>query len=287
MARIRSIKPDFGTDGKIARLPDSTALFFILLWCQCDDFGYFTLDTKELALKTGRWRSQGVQRMLRSLSERGLVRVSGGSGVGQVMGWDHQRIKDKRASKWNDSTIVWDEIENDAAGSSFFRPGEDRRGEERNPLRAAGAKLPPDSATAGAQSPEPEIQFGPSRQKGGKKKQENPNSDLNRRIWESYAAAYSKRWRKDPVRNAKVNSNVAQLALRLGEDAIGVVEFFVLHNDAFYVKKTHDIGLCLSDAETLHTQWVRGRAITGTDVKQFEKQQQNANLFAAIDRGEV
>lgn len=102
------------------------------------------------------------------------------------------------------------------------------------------------------------------------------DSDLNKKIWLSYANAYRLRYGIEPVRNAKVNTQVSQLRKNLGfEDAFEVVKFYLSHNDSFYLKKTHEFGLCLKDSETLRTQMKRGKAITGTMVKSFEKVQAN------------
>ena len=111
--------------------------------------------------------------------------------------------------------------------------------------------------------------------------------DLNRMVWDAYSKSYQKRYGKPPVRNAKVNSQTAQLAARLGGDAPAVIEFYLTHNDGFYLKKVHSLGLCLQDAEALHTQWVRDRPVTASLVRQFEKQQSTQNLIDMIDRGEI
>jgi hypothetical protein len=58
--RIRSVKPEYATDGKILRLSDSTALFFVLLWAHCDDDGYFEWDSHALSVKTGLATSRGL-----------------------------------------------------------------------------------------------------------------------------------------------------------------------------------------------------------------------------------
>lgn len=116
---------------------------------------------------------------------------------------------------------------------------------------------------------------------------EKPNPELNRKIWEAYRAAYFARYQNEPVRNATVNSQISRIGKRLGEDAVSVVEFFVSHNDGFYLRKVHAIGLCLQDAESLHTQWARGRPVTGSIVRQFERQEHTANLLNMIDRGEI
>lgn len=117
------------------------------------------------------------------------------------------------------------------------------------------------------------------------RKQEVP--DLNRRIWASYVMAYQNRWGREPVRNATVNGQVAQLGKRLGEEAIEVVKFYVEHNDSFYVKNCHPIGLCLKQAEGLRTQWANGRPITGGAIKIFEQSQKSSEFRDMIERGEI
>jgi len=103
--------------------------------------------------------------------------------------------------------------------------------------------------------------------------------DLNKKIWLVYFAAYLKRYGIEPLRNAAINSQVSKLREKVGaDDAINIVKFYLTHNDSFYLKKTHEFGLCLKDAETLRTQTLRGKAITGTMVKTFEKSLQQAEL---------
>jgi len=96
--------------------------------------------------------------------------------------------------------------------------------------------------------------------------------DQNKKIWFAYFNAYRLRYGIDPLRNASVNSQVSNLRKKLGvEEACRVVQFYLTHNDSWYVKNTHTFGLCLSNAETLYTQMNKGKAITGTMVKDFEK----------------
>lgn len=105
--------------------------------------------------------------------------------------------------------------------------------------------------------------------------------DLNKKVWESFKNSYESRYKVEPVRNASINAKISQLAKRLGPDSIEIVRFFVLHNEPFYLKNLHAIGLCLKDAESLHTQWKRGKAITSSDVRAFEK---NNDLDAQLER---
>lgn len=108
--------------------------------------------------------------------------------------------------------------------------------------------------------------------------------EANKILWSAYFEAYKKRYNVEPVRNASVNAKISQLAKRLGADAIPVVEFFLQHNGAFYLQQTHAIGLCLKDAESLHTQWLKGKAVTGTMARDFEKRQEATNQIEYFRR---
>lgn len=104
-------------------------------------------------------------------------------------------------------------------------------------------------------------------------------TEENRKIWAAYSDAYRLRYGIEPVRNAQVNSQVSNLRKKLGvEEACLVVQFYITHQDSWYVKNTHTFGLCLNNAETLRTQMLKGKAITGTMVKTFEKSQQQQEL---------
>lgn len=111
--------------------------------------------------------------------------------------------------------------------------------------------------------------------------------ELNRKVWESYAAAYQERYKTDPARNATVNGQISKLAERLGKDAIEVIEFYVFHNESFYVRKMHPVGMCLQDAEGLLTQWKKGRAITSQDVRMFEKNTNHQQLINDLKEGKI
>lgn len=84
------------------------------------------------------------------------------------------------------------------------------------------------------------------------------------RCWLRYASAFKLRHGAFPPRNAKANGILAQLVGRLGaEEAPEVAEFYVKHDDPFYVKATHPVTLLLRDAEKLRTQWATGGRPTG------------------------
>ena len=114
------------------------------------------------------------------------------------------------------------------------------------------------------------------------KKATNP---INLEIWEAYLSAYRNRYKVDPVRNAKVNTAISQLATRLGSEAIDIVQFYLTHNDSFYLKNMHDIGHCLSNAESLRTQFLKGKAVTSQHVKNFEKNMNQVELMRDAEKG--
>lgn len=108
-----------------------------------------------------------------------------------------------------------------------------------------------------------------------------PNStehkkQANADTWKAYSDAFYARYETEPVRNAKVNGQIAQLVARLGADeAPQVARFYLGHNDAYYVRKAHSIDCLLSDAEKLRMEWATNRRITGAKAKQVENTQAN------------
>jgi hypothetical protein len=101
-------------------------------------------------------------------------------------------------------------------------------------------------------------------------------------VWQAYSAAYRARYTTDPVRNATVNAQMAQVVARLGGEAEFVAEFYLSHRNRFYVEKMHPVGLLLSDAEKLRTEWATGRQTTATQALQADKTQTNFSAFAPL-----
>lgn len=100
----------------------------------------------------------------------------------------------------------------------------------------------------------------------------------NAETWKAYSDAFFARYETEPVRNAKVNGQIAQLVARLGADeAPQVARFYLGHNDAYYVRKAHSIDCLLADAEKLRMEWATNRRITGAKAKQVESTQANVD----------
>ncbi|WP_121493258.1 helix-turn-helix domain-containing protein [Pseudomonas aeruginosa] len=86
-----------------------------------------------------------------------------------------------------------------------------------------------------------------------------------RSVWAAYRAAYEARWSVQPVRNAKVNSQVKQLVAALGSEAPAVAAFFVGLDDKFLVDSCHEFGLLLAKAGAYRTKWATAGSVPSTD----------------------
>jgi hypothetical protein len=115
-----------------------------------------------------------------------------------------------------------------------------------------------------------------------------PSKEANRACWEAYEAAYTARWGAKPLRNAKVNSCIAQFVLRIGRDeAPDVIRFFVQHPDQGYVRGMHQVNLALRDAEALYTQWMTGNTVTAQQAAETQKNATVDSQLARIRRGQL
>ena len=98
----------------------------------------------------------------------------------------------------------------------------------------------------------------------------------NRATWEAYRAAYLDRYGVEPLRNAKVNGQIAQFVRTVGaQDAPKLAAFYLAHNGGFFVQRRHDFGLLLQSVQQIRTDWLRGEQMTATAARQAEKTQAN------------
>lgn len=98
----------------------------------------------------------------------------------------------------------------------------------------------------------------------------------NRAVWEAYRDAYLHRYGVEPLRNAKVNGQIAQFVRMVGaREAVHLAAFYVAHNGGFFVQRRHDFGLLLQSAQQIRTDWLRGEQMTATAARQAEKTQAN------------
>jgi len=101
--------------------------------------------------------------------------------------------------------------------------------------------------------------------------------------WTAYALAYFNRYGIDPIRNASVNSQLANFVKRVGtEEAPAIAAYFVTHPDAYYTKRGHTIGIMLADAEKLRTEWATQNQVTGGQAHKQEETTTRQNAFKNV-----
>ncbi len=98
-------------------------------------------------------------------------------------------------------------------------------------------------------------------------------------VWEAYRTAYLNRYNVEPIRNAKVNAQVSKLVTNIGANAVQMAAWFLGHNNAYYIRNYHSIGLLLANCESLHTQWQTGAQMTAKTAQQTDNTQSNLNAM--------
>ncbi len=104
MARIRSIKPEFWTDGLMVKLPMHARLFYVGLWNFADDWGVLEDDPDTLKLRVMPADDIDAVETVELLVARGRLRratAPDGSPVLVIHRWqEHQRIDKRSPGRW-------------------------------------------------------------------------------------------------------------------------------------------------------------------------------------------
>lgn len=122
------------------------------------------------------------------------------------------------------------------------------------------------------------------RKNGAEKKEpQTPLQIACRSTWSSFVDAYFLRYQVAPARNARSNSQVkAFVQLVGGADAPNIAAFYVRHNDSFFVRAAHDVGLLVPNAQKLRTEWLRGVSVTGAQARSAERTGSNAEAVKTV-----
>lgn len=268
MARARNIKPGFFTNDELGEVSPLGRLLFIGLWCVADRAGRLVDRPKKIKAELLPYDDCNADELLEELELHGFITRYGDD--------KNKFIQVTNFCKHQNPHVKEQESEIPAP----YMPGASMVQElDKNNESTEVAGLIPDSlllipdslnripdplpCAEQAQSRETEIQA------------------KCRETWGAYSKAYFSRYGTEPVRNQKINSQIKQIVERLGKEAPLVAEFYVTHNDNFYVRKLHEIGLLLANAENLRTQWAVGWAqMTSGKARQIE---QSSNSISAID----
>ncbi|WP_454737611.1 hypothetical protein [Cupriavidus necator] len=259
MPRARNIKPGVMQNEDLADLAPLTRLLFIYLWMLADREGRLEDRPKRIKVEALPYDDANVDDMLYDLGEKGFVlryEVEGERYIQIVNFGKHQRPHSNESK----STIPAFEIKNSLVHERPASHGE-------KDLPPCSNVVRPDSLIP-LVNPKPKEPIGSFATTPAQKQRAGDGAAKPRRVrkgpeaptaatWQAYADAYHDRYHAEPVRNAKVNGQLANFVGRIGgDDAPPVAQFYVSHNGARYVRAGHSVGLLLADAEKLRTEWV-------------------------------
>lgn len=283
MARARNIKPALFTNEILGVGHPLCTLLFQGLWVLADRAG--RLEDRPLRIKAEifPYREADVDAMLHWLAHKGfIVRYQAeGKAFIEVLNFTkhqnpHKNEKESEIPSVSDGCITSDFLgtRSELIGSA---PADSLSSD--SDLLIPDSLIPdvliPDSETLPiAEAPAPtNIQV-----LKPKAKAKTEAQTANANTWDAYTIAYLERYGVEPVRNAKVNGQIAQLVQRLGADeAPQVAMFYVTINDSFFIRASHEFGLLVARAEGIRTQWITGRQVNAVTARQVENTQANLN----------
>ena len=289
MARSRNIKPGFFSNEHLAEVDFATRLLFIGMWTEADREG--RLEDRPRRLKMALFPADNVDidAMLYSLHDLEFIdrySVDGRNYI-QVVNWaKHQNPHLKEAKSTIPEKPVVEPCQVKTGASTMQAPDKNSSFPADSLSLDSGFLIPdPLSSDLPIEDqnllPVAEAPAAPTNIQvlKPKAKQKTDAQIANTATWDGYTIAYLERYGVEPVRNAKVNAQVAQLVQRLGaEEAPQVAMFYVTVNDSFYIRASHEFGLLVARAEGIRTQWLTGRQVNMVTAQQMERKQ--ANLSA-------
>lgn len=275
MARIRTIKPEFFKHEDLFELELETGLpvrlAFIGLWTVCDRDGRFKWRPRQIKTDVLPYDECDFSRVLDALWSRGFIQkyAQEREEYGVIPSFTSHQVINNRES---DSKLP-DPYECETIPFNFngFDASMTREAREDDvsctPLECAQAEGKGREGKGTGKEWKEGSDAVPARVTR-KKADANP---LNVVTWDAYANAFFNRYGTEPVRNAKVNGQIANLVKRLGEEAPHIATFYVSHNKGWYVQKMHAVDYLLSDAESLRTQWATNTQMTESKARTADR----------------
>jgi hypothetical protein len=280
MARARNIKPGFYENEELGACSMEARLCFPALWQLADRDG--RLEDRPLRIKgfAFRYDSIEIEPLLQELADHGFIlryRVADQSLIQVITFAKHQNPHHREAPSTLPAPPGWAPEaakpeaqgschDGEAQGQPEASPGPAQgQPEAKGPCKGGQAVLNPESGFLNPDSLNPSSSSADHRADGSavaaKPKRARATKALapTADTWEAYRSAYAERYKVDPARNANVNGKVSQFVARIGaEEAPAIAAFYVRHQEPFYVRSMHTVGLLLRDAEKLRTEWKTG-----------------------------
>jgi hypothetical protein len=285
MGRIRSIKPEFWRDEKIATLKNRMAgYFFIGIWNVADDEGKFNLSAKSLSLELPIFRSKDILVYISDLSRCGLIQVSECSQWGLVVNWHHQKIDRPRLPRTKKEEIQWLPIghsticREDSRGIDA-RIGSDRIGEDR-----IGYTRKKKISGDGASEKFPELIPKDEQEKSATA---SASAHANALIAE-YCERFKERYKSNPTIGGKNAGIAKRLAKDLGlARAKDLIATYLSMNDSFFLTKRHDLVTFESNLNAVSVKHDTGHSLTRIDIQNREKLDHTRSQLERVARGEL
>jgi hypothetical protein len=292
MARSRNIKPALFKNEVLGVEDPILTILFISLWCLADKGG--RLEDRPLRIKaeTFPYRENiDINRYLTELSRLGFIHryEVNGLRIIQVLNFGKHQHPHKTEAE---STLPEYIDETDSCRvtvkeplNNGSRPADSLNTDSLNTDSLNTDSPTPDNGTSGSKDPSvPNLRGGVAKSRDNppekKPKKSEEAEPLTRQTWGAYCDAYYLRYGAEPVRNSTITGQLAQFVKRIGKDESPyVAAFYVHHNNQFYVTKMHSVGVMLSDAEKLRTEWATKRTVTNTQARQIDRKQTTAAVF--------
>jgi len=286
MPRIRTVKPEFWTDGAMLRLSDSCRLFFIGLWNFCDDEGKHPYDLDQLVAELGSsWDRGKVRLFVTRLVFSGQLRISSDSAWIQVTGWSHQRIDKPKQPKIFANDLQWlsDDESKKLLESSKNIPRKDRIGKDR---------IGKDRIKA-AKSDRQEI-VKPDKQGGALDASASPAEILNPVGYfiGAYRKAYQARYGEDakPAITGQVTGQIKNLLADKGmsiDRACSLIQTYCQMSDSWFLTKAHDFGTFTQNLSKVGLALDTGKTVTRAEANNADNADYYKNQLKRIQEGKL
>ena len=289
MARARSIKPGFFKNEYLAECSFAARLCFAGLWTLADREGRLEDRPKRIKGELFAFDSIEVEPLLQELASRGgfILRYRvGDQPLIQILNFGkHQNPHHREAGSALPAPESLGLISNGKAPKPEAFPSSHDLDASDKPEASPGLSpqevtflegktvLTPDSGLQTPHSLTPDSLFSdplhssdhpadgpagmtgkakPVKQKVEKTKEPAPTTA----VWDAYRDAYQELYKVEPVRNAKVNGQLASFIKRVPiDEAPAIARYYVQAQDNFFRLKNHSVDLLLNNAESLRTRW--------------------------------
>jgi len=285
MPRARNIKPSFFDNDELA---DSNCalgrLLFIGLWTISDYRGNLEWRPKKVKATLLPYDDCDIVRLAINLDKSGFIRFYSVQGViylNIVNFVKHQNPHKNERDKGTDilgfdsegsQVIVLEEV--------VINPDKNGTNPDLNASDPADpCLLIPDPCSLIPNSGLPLKGLTPPPEEPPKKDAKPKKKPVDTKAtWRSYIDGYCNRYGVEPLRNKQTNSQMAQFCRSVAlDEAPLIAAYYVMHNEQWFVKSSHSVGILLQNAQKLRTEWATNTMVTSTTARQIDNSQSNAN----------